>query len=692
MADRIMASRRLLLVDLRRSTDHSKQRATDASEPPMIEFRTLGRLELTQDGRELVRLLSQPKRLALLAYLAVQPPGQYSRRDRLLAMFWPELDAARARHCLSQALHRLGSELGRDALERRGGEELRLRPAGFWCDAAAFEEALDAPDPAAALELYRGDFLDGVFLPDAGPFEHWVDALRQRLRERASAAASALADDREAAGNPREAAAWARRAAVLMPFDEGAVQRLIRLLDRVGDRATAVRAYEEFATRLDAELEIEPAPETMRLVNAVRSRRWAHATAPAASDPGLRRPPRAGTVATAEQRARATRADGSTAAQPSLEPPDSRPQAPAVARRVRRSLATALALAAVSLGFLFWPAGDRGSPTNLVEISNAELEAHELYLRGRFYRARRDATGVATAIGFLEEAVRLDPRSAEAHAALAKAYAHLGAYSGATDAQRRDDALLRARTSAVQALAIDPTSADAHVALALHHHWYDWDWHTAETAYRQALALEPSSPGAHQWYALLLLELGRVDEALSHMRRARELDPLSIVINRNLGYLLYCARRTEEAIAQLRTILDLDPDSPLQHAWLRNAYLSAGAYDEAFDVQLRHAELRGWSTEALTRLRAAYAERGWPGAWEHMLRHAEARQSVQPTGPTVFARLNAELGRLDEAFDWLERAYRERSIELLRLKADPIYDALRDDPRYHDLLARMALD
>jgi tetratricopeptide (TPR) repeat protein len=115
--------------------------------------------------------------------------------------------------------------------------------------------------------------------------------------------------------------------------------------------------------------------------------------------------------------------------------------------------------------------------------------------------------------------------------------------------------------------------------LALHYHWHDWDWHAAETAYRQALAFDPSSPGAHQWYALFLLELGRVAEALGHMRRARELDPLSIVINRNLGYVLYCARRTEEAIAQLRTTLDLDPDSPLQHAWLRNAYLAAGAYD-----------------------------------------------------------------------------------------------------------------
>src|SRR6266699_3699270 len=247
----------------------------------MIELRMLGRLSLTgADGREVRGLLGQPRRLALLAYLAAASPQGFHRRDTLLALFWPELDQEHARAALRQALHVVRDALGGDAVTSRGDEEIGLDFAQVSCDVAAFERALRIGQLEEALDLYPGALLEGFFISDAPEFERWLETERARLRQTAARAARDLVERAEARGNLTTAVQLARRAAQLAPGDEATLRRLITVLDRHGDRASALKAYEEFAEVLAADYQAEPAAETQALVAAVRTRQGAAMPAP----------------------------------------------------------------------------------------------------------------------------------------------------------------------------------------------------------------------------------------------------------------------------------------------------------------------------------------------------------------------------------------------------------------------------
>ncbi len=244
-----------------------------------------------RSGSTLDEVLAQPKRVGLLAYLALARPHGYQRTDPLLALFWPDLDAAHARAALRQSVYFLRRHLGAEALLSRGrGEELSVSP-DLWCDAVAFETALEEDRREDALGLYRGPLLDGFHVTGAGEeFEHWLDAERRRLELRAERAALELSQAAERDGDRDGALRWARRALALEPLDEAAARRLIGLLDRLGDRAGALHAYEEFAARLGAELGVAPGPETERLAAGIRSGESragdARTSPPAAPSPG----------------------------------------------------------------------------------------------------------------------------------------------------------------------------------------------------------------------------------------------------------------------------------------------------------------------------------------------------------------------------------------------------------------------
>jgi len=236
----------------------------------VIDLRILGPLKLSaSDGRDVDAVARQPKRAALLAYLAAARPLGLHRRDHLLTLFWPEADQPRARAALSQAVYVLRTELGEPAIVTRGDEEVGLDPDHVWCDAVRFEAALDAGSPADALALYRGDLLAGFHVTGVPEFELWMDRERDRLRQRASEGAWALAES-TAPTDPIGAARWARRAAELLPADEAVVRRLMSFLHRLGDRAAAVRAYEAYAWNLAHEYELEPSTETQSLAGAIR--------------------------------------------------------------------------------------------------------------------------------------------------------------------------------------------------------------------------------------------------------------------------------------------------------------------------------------------------------------------------------------------------------------------------------------
>jgi DNA-binding SARP family transcriptional activator/TolB-like protein len=252
----------------------------------VIRFHLLGALRLEAGATAARRgVLAQPKRTALLAYLALRAPRGPERRDALLGIFWPESDTNHARGALRNALHFLRVSLGPGAIRSYGSEEVQLDPDVVWCDAVEFERLLDAGDPAAALRLYDGDLLDGFYISDAPGFEQWLEAERMRLRQRAAAAAKSLAAEAERAGETGVALLRLRRLFELAPTDEATVRWLMRLLAAHGDRGEALRVYHELEQRLRDEYELEVEAETGELAASIRAAAAAtkHAAQPAAA-------------------------------------------------------------------------------------------------------------------------------------------------------------------------------------------------------------------------------------------------------------------------------------------------------------------------------------------------------------------------------------------------------------------------
>ena len=246
---------------------------------PVIQLRTLGGVDLVGPTREeLQAVVAQPKRLALLVYLARANSSGFRRRDTVLALFWPELDDAHARGALRQALRFLRRSLGNGVIVTRGEEEVGVERAALWCDATAFTAACDAGKSAEAMALYHGEFLEGLHVADASrELELWLDEERAGLRRHAVAAAWAEAERLRNAGELPAAKEFARRAAALAPDDEAVQARLIALLDHAGDRAGALDVSEQLARRLREDYEVEPAPETRVLVERIRKRTAPHA-------------------------------------------------------------------------------------------------------------------------------------------------------------------------------------------------------------------------------------------------------------------------------------------------------------------------------------------------------------------------------------------------------------------------------
>ncbi|CAN5758105.1 hypothetical protein BH23GEM6_BH23GEM6_24730 [soil metagenome] len=237
----------------------------------MIELRTLGSLDLrAADGTVIGSVLAQPKRLALLVYLAIAAPGGFVRRERLLAVFWPESDDERARAAMRQAVRYLRRSLGDEVVVNRAEDELGIAAGALRCDAVELHRAVSEGHDEHAIELYAGELLLGFHIDDAPEFERWLESERTALHTAVAHSAAGLADRAAAAGDLPIALRWAREAARLNPLDETALSRLLDLLERAGDRAAALAAYETFTLRLRGELGLEPSAETRSMVERLR--------------------------------------------------------------------------------------------------------------------------------------------------------------------------------------------------------------------------------------------------------------------------------------------------------------------------------------------------------------------------------------------------------------------------------------
>jgi DNA-binding SARP family transcriptional activator/TolB-like protein len=238
--------------------------------PFPLRLQTLGSIDVratTETGS--IEKALQPKRIALLAYLAVEGDG-LTRRDLLVAMFWAELDHGRARAALRKALHAIRASFGANIIVSRG-EQVGLDTAAIWCDAHEFRSLVAAGQEAEALSLYRGDFLPGLNVPDAPEFDQWIDQERRALRATATACALKLAERSRAAGSPNDAIAWARRAVEISPLEERPVRALMEALEGAGDSSAALQEYERFARELARALDVAPGDTTRRVSERLRN-------------------------------------------------------------------------------------------------------------------------------------------------------------------------------------------------------------------------------------------------------------------------------------------------------------------------------------------------------------------------------------------------------------------------------------
>ena len=274
-----------------------------------MEVRTLGTLSVCgRDGRELYALAAQPKRFALLAYLCLATPRGFHQREALLGLFWPEADAFHARAALRKSLHVVRHAVGDDVILSRGDDQIGVAFDVISCDAAEFQDLVGKGRLEEALDLYRGELLPGFYVDGVPEFERWLERERSRLRKLAAGAAQQLTERLESAQRFEEAVAVARTALALAGADERALRRLVALLDKVGDRAGAIEAYDTFRQHVAEGAGVEPSSETQALVRRIRTSHDSPARIARAEvvtpDPRVRSEPNASLLAGASERRR----------------------------------------------------------------------------------------------------------------------------------------------------------------------------------------------------------------------------------------------------------------------------------------------------------------------------------------------------------------------------------------------------
>jgi tetratricopeptide (TPR) repeat protein len=314
-------------------------------------------------------------------------------------------------------------------------------------------------------------------------------------------------------------------------------------------------------------------------------------------------------------------------------------------------------------------------------------EAYRDYLVGRHHWNKRNKEGLEKAVQHFETARAKDPAYALSYAGLADCYAMLADYGYLPPGE----GFPKAKAMAEKALELDSSLAEARTSLAFVRMQYDWDWAQAEDDFKRAILLNPNYATAHQWYSEFLTAMGRHEEALAEIRRAQELDPLSLIISTVHGRALYFARRTDDAIAQCQKTLALDRDFAVAHMILARVYVQKGDYDTALS-EFESARRLFKSDSILVEIADAHARAGRRDEAQRMLQEFSDRQSrgFFVDSPRL-AMIHAALGEPDQAFALLEQALEERSSALVYLKVEPRLDNLRADPRYAQLLRRIGL-
>ena len=324
-----------------------------------------------------------------------------------------------------------------------------------------------------------------------------------------------------------------------------------------------------------------------------------------------------------------------------------------------------------------------GEAARLAHPRGLSAEAHEAYLKGRYFWNKRTADAFKKGIEYFTRAIEHEPNYAAAYDGLCDSYVML-ACRGVLPVT---ETFTKAKGAAQHALTIDPELGEARASLA-HVRLHSWEWEGLDAEFRRALELNPAYAMAHYWYSEYLMAIGRPEDAVSMVRTALSLDPLSSVLHASVGMMLYLARRVSESMEALRKGLEIDPGHFLLRFRLGLVYMQAGSSHEAIEEMRRAVDLSGRSTETLAGLAQAYAVAGMSSAMEDVLEEVVG-QTDRYTSPYNVARVYAAHRDPRRTFEWLERAYAERNPDLIELRTEPVFDSVRGDSRFTDLLRRV---
>ena len=330
------------------------------------------------------------------------------------------------------------------------------------------------------------------------------------------------------------------------------------------------------------------------------------------------------------------------------------------------------------------------NPKEQAALKNVKVvnpQAYESFLKGRYFWNKRTADGLKMALAYFNQAIAEDPKYAQAYSGLADTYALMGDWQYAVMTPK--EALPKAKAAAIKALELDSALGEAHNSLAFCLDGFDWDFDSAGKEFRRAIELNAGYATAHHWYAWHLSLLGRYDEAIAEMRKAENLDPLSLVINADLAELLVLAHSYDESILQSRKTIEMDPNFGLAHNQLAQAYLQKQMNDEAVAELQKAVQLSGGSPTCIANLGRAYVASGKRSEAEKLLSDLKKRSNPSHSLASEIAVIYVALGDTNQAITWLEQGYEERFNPGVLLRSG--FDPLRSDPRFEDLVRRIGL-
>ncbi|HKW34292.1 MAG TPA: protein kinase [Candidatus Acidoferrum sp.] len=322
----------------------------------------------------------------------------------------------------------------------------------------------------------------------------------------------------------------------------------------------------------------------------------------------------------------------------------------------------------------------------LAKRATENVQAYQLYLQGLFYWNKWTQADFKKAADYFSEAAEKDPRYALSYAGLADTYSQLGDAGYLSPSE----AWPKAKAAAMQALQIDDSLAEAHTSLGLVKEHFEWDWAGAEQEFKRAIELNPNSATAHHWYGDYLANMGRSEQGLYQTRKAQELDPLSLIINTSLGWQLYLARQNEAAADQLHKVLEMDAKFAPARRLLEVVYAQMGKQKDAVAEREKILSLSG-SPELAASIEEDFAKSGYKGVLQSWLDGLTEISKHDYVSPYSIAQAYMRIGEKQKVFEWLQKAYQEHDSGLVSVAVEPMFEPVRSDPRFRDLLSRTRL-